>query len=56
MPSMVRDDSAMFVATTILRPAGPPAKAGGGACTRNAQRQGAEFQHMQVSQLSAATD
>ena len=31
MPSMVREVSAMLVDTTILRPAGPPTRAGGGA-------------------------
>ncbi len=31
MPSIVREVSAMLVDTTILRPAGPPTRAGGGA-------------------------
>jgi hypothetical protein len=31
MPSMVSDVSAMFVDITILRPGGPPSRAGGGA-------------------------
>jgi hypothetical protein len=31
MPSIVSDVSAMFVETTILRPAGPPSRAAGGA-------------------------
>lgn len=34
MPSMVSDVSAMLVETMILRPAGPPGRSGGGACSK----------------------